>query len=257
MSSSSASSPASMDSDAAHPSSALVTRCPSKKNLSSGRRKLPDKQPRGRHSRRRSSPPPKPTVTRRGRSTAASSSSSITPRHGRNTRSNSNMVNTSYPDNQQLNLYRPPEHPRPRQQAQLRPATYTQPPPRSRLAIEAPPPPPSLSTPPAVPITEENAHMSEKDRLLIHLKEQGMGYKDIQKKGGFTEAVSTLRGRYRTLTKPKEARVRKPAWSGRDVRSRFPCREPLLSHLHHSSLIPLLPTIHHPPTQQQSSRDHD
>ncbi|KAB5515499.1 hypothetical protein GE09DRAFT_1196016 [Coniochaeta sp. 2T2.1] len=221
MSSSSASSPAAMDSDAGHPSSAPVTRRPSNKNLSRGRRKLPDKQPRGLHSRRKSSPPPKPTVIRRGRSTAASSSSSTTPRHSRNTRSNSNLLTSSsgpHGNQQQLNLHRPPEHPRPRHQAQLRPATYIQHAPRSQLAIGAPPVLPPSSTPAAVPITEENAHMSEKDRLLIHLKEQGMGYKDIQKTGGFTEAVSTLRGRYRTLTKPREARVRKPAWSACDLR---------------------------------------
>ncbi|KAH8749741.1 hypothetical protein F5883DRAFT_694706 [Diaporthe sp. PMI_573] len=37
-----------------------------------------------------------------------------------------------------------------------------------------------------------------------------MTYKEIRKQGGFTEAESTLRGRFRTLTKPKEASVRKP-----------------------------------------------
>ena len=58
-----------------------------------------------------------------------------------------------------------------------------------------------------------------KNALLIEWKEQGMSYKDIKAHGGFEEAESTLRGRYRTLTKPKEKRVRRPEWSERDVSS--------------------------------------
>jgi hypothetical protein len=58
-----------------------------------------------------------------------------------------------------------------------------------------------------------------KDALLIEWKEQGMSYKDIKAQGGFEEAESTLRGRYRTLTKPKKERVRRPEWSERDVSS--------------------------------------
>ncbi|KAK4123043.1 hypothetical protein N657DRAFT_645765 [Parathielavia appendiculata] len=45
-----------------------------------------------------------------------------------------------------------------------------------------------------------------------------MTYKEIRRMGGFTEAESTLRGRYRTLTKCREARVRKPEWSEMDLR---------------------------------------
>jgi hypothetical protein len=60
-----------------------------------------------------------------------------------------------------------------------------------------------------------------KDALLIEWKEQGMSYKDIKAQGGFEEAESTLRGRYRTLTKPKEERVRRPEWSERDVSSLY------------------------------------
>ena len=56
-----------------------------------------------------------------------------------------------------------------------------------------------------------------KDQLLLHLKRQGYSYKEIKAIGGFTEAESTLRGRVRTLTKPKEARVRKPEWGDREV----------------------------------------
>ncbi|KAL2284210.1 hypothetical protein FJTKL_09177 [Diaporthe vaccinii] len=51
---------------------------------------------------------------------------------------------------------------------------------------------------------------SEKDEYLVQSKLAGMTYKEIRRNGGFTEAESTLRGRFRTLTKPKEARVRKP-----------------------------------------------
>lgn len=66
---------------------------------------------------------------------------------------------------------------------------------------------------PAKPSQRQDA----KNALLIHYKEQGMSYKDIKALGGFEEAESTLRGRYRTLTKPKEERVRKPEWNDRDV----------------------------------------
>ncbi|KAL1870750.1 hypothetical protein Daus18300_005070 [Diaporthe australafricana] len=51
---------------------------------------------------------------------------------------------------------------------------------------------------------------SDRDEFLVQSKLSGMTYKEIRKTGGFTEAESTLRGRFRTLTKPKEARVRKP-----------------------------------------------
>jgi hypothetical protein len=72
-------------------------------------------------------------------------------------------------------------------------------------------------------LTRTPARSSQRDNpknaLLIQCKEQGMSYKDIKALGGFEEAESTLRGRYRTLTKPKEERVRRPKWSGRDVSS--------------------------------------
>lgn len=86
-------------------------------------------------------------------------------------------------------------------QAHLRPVL---PAPSPRLALPSSPSPP-------------NRQLTEKDELLVQYKEAGMGYKEIKQLGGFSEAVSTLRGRYRTITKPKEARVRKPAWTDRDV----------------------------------------
>lgn len=62
--------------------------------------------------------------------------------------------------------------------------------------------------------------LSAKDEFLVRHKLQGMTYRQIRVKGGFTEAESTLRGRFRTLTKNKEARVRKPAWTEADVSGR-------------------------------------
>jgi hypothetical protein len=67
----------------------------------------------------------------------------------------------------------------------------------------------------------------ERDKILVDSRVRGMSYKDIKRDYHFTEAESTLRGRYRTLTKDKKDRVRKPEWADRDVRirSRHFCRE--------------------------------
>lgn len=69
------------------------------------------------------------------------------------------------------------------------------------------------------PTSTEQAthHRTEKDNFLINSKLAGMSYKEIRRKGKFTEAESTLRGRFRTLTKHKAARVRKPEWDDNDV----------------------------------------
>ncbi|TVY44714.1 hypothetical protein LOCC1_G003071 [Lachnellula occidentalis] len=61
-------------------------------------------------------------------------------------------------------------------------------------------------------------HRDAKDDYLVRSKLAGMSYKDIRRQGKFTEAESTLRGRFRTLTKHKAARVRKPEWNDNDVR---------------------------------------
>ena len=58
---------------------------------------------------------------------------------------------------------------------------------------------------------------STKNALLIEYKRRGLSYKDIKRMGNFREAESTLRGRFRTLTKSKDQRVRKPQWQERDV----------------------------------------
>jgi hypothetical protein len=63
-------------------------------------------------------------------------------------------------------------------------------------------------------------HRDEKDDFLIKSKLAGLSYKDIRRQGKFTEAESTLRGRFRTLTKHKTARVRKPEWNDNDVGTR-------------------------------------
>ena len=57
-----------------------------------------------------------------------------------------------------------------------------------------------------------------KDIFLVQSKLAGMSYREIRDRGNFTEAESTLRGRFRTLTKDKENRVRKPEWQERDVK---------------------------------------
>ncbi|KAK4238970.1 hypothetical protein C8A03DRAFT_32969 [Achaetomium macrosporum] len=62
------------------------------------------------------------------------------------------------------------------------------------------------------------ADRMSKDDFLVRQKQLGLTYKEIRRMGGFTEAESTLRGRYRTLTKSREARVRKPEWSEKDLR---------------------------------------
>ncbi|CZS93730.1 uncharacterized protein RCO7_09444 [Rhynchosporium graminicola] len=57
-----------------------------------------------------------------------------------------------------------------------------------------------------------------RDDFLVASKLAGMSYKDIRRVGNYTEAESTLRGRFRTLTKDKKQRVRKPEWTDNDVR---------------------------------------
>lgn len=66
-------------------------------------------------------------------------------------------------------------------------------------------------------------HFSQaRNEFLVTCKKRGYSYKDIKRLGGFKEAESTLRGRYRTLTKSKEQRVRKPKWLDNDVCTHHP-----------------------------------
>ncbi|KAI0425935.1 hypothetical protein F5Y09DRAFT_334564 [Xylaria sp. FL1042] len=69
-----------------------------------------------------------------------------------------------------------------------------------------------------VPSSSVDAERDAKNRFLVEAKLAGMTYSEIRRKGGFTEAESTLRGRFRTLTKNKEQRVRKPEWQDKDIR---------------------------------------
>lgn len=64
----------------------------------------------------------------------------------------------------------------------------------------------------------EIAERERKDRYLLWGKDTaGMTYSQIKERGGFTEAESTLRGRYRMLNKAPEERIRKPKWTEVDV----------------------------------------
>ncbi|KAI0874756.1 hypothetical protein GGS24DRAFT_327819 [Hypoxylon argillaceum] len=65
---------------------------------------------------------------------------------------------------------------------------------------------------------EHDAERDAKNRFLVESKLAGMTYREIRRQGGFIEAESTLRGRFRTLTKNKEQRVRKPEWQDKDIR---------------------------------------
>lgn len=59
--------------------------------------------------------------------------------------------------------------------------------------------------------------LKEQNRLLLLWRSRGVSYKTIKERLGIDEAESTLRGRLRTLTKPKNQRLRKPQWAEEDV----------------------------------------
>lgn len=67
------------------------------------------------------------------------------------------------------------------------------------------------------PVVSADAERDAKNRFLVESKLSGMTYREIRLQGGFTEAESTLRGRFRTLTKSKSQRVRRPEWQDKDV----------------------------------------
>ena len=60
-------------------------------------------------------------------------------------------------------------------------------------------------------------HRTSADDFLISSRLAGKSYKEIRREGKFSEAESTLRGRFRALTKHPAARVRKPEWEDNDV----------------------------------------
>lgn len=58
------------------------------------------------------------------------------------------------------------------------------------------------------------------DQILLEGKRDGLTYKEIRMKMHAQPAESTLRGRFRSLTKPRQQRVRKPVWIQKDVSRR-------------------------------------
>jgi hypothetical protein len=74
----------------------------------------------------------------------------------------------------------------------------------------------------------EKEQRKKDDDLLLKMKQDGRTYRDIRKALGRKVAESTLRGRYRSLTKPRRERVRAPKWTGADV------SHPNLYHIRHA-----------------------
>lgn len=65
---------------------------------------------------------------------------------------------------------------------------------------------------------DTEAQRQRNDDLLLQGKRDGLTYREIRNKMlGEKPAESTLRGRYRSLTKARKDRVRKPVWHKRDV----------------------------------------
>ncbi|KAF2814603.1 uncharacterized protein BDZ99DRAFT_494552 [Mytilinidion resinicola] len=62
-----------------------------------------------------------------------------------------------------------------------------------------------------------NSRRKREDYFLVTSKRKGMTYKQIREKGGLQAAESTLRGRFRALTKDRRDRVRKPVWTDKDI----------------------------------------
>ncbi|KAI8721249.1 hypothetical protein NCS52_00572100 [Fusarium sp. LHS14.1] len=58
---------------------------------------------------------------------------------------------------------------------------------------------------------------ASKDRYLLDRRADGYTYREIQQAGGFEEAEPTLRGRWRTLTKDPQHRLRSPTWTHNDI----------------------------------------
>lgn len=64
---------------------------------------------------------------------------------------------------------------------------------------------------------QDRVQREREDKVLVQMKRAGHTYRSIRKAIGRDVAESTLRGRYRSLTKPKENRVRAPKWTEGDV----------------------------------------
>ena len=112
-------------------------------------------------------------------------------------------------------LLDPPPRPRSKSSKSFEESTH-----RPSLANIAPAPYPRVDY--HHPIHPETAgdnllQKDARDKFLIASKLSGMSYKEIKTRGHFREAESTLRGRFRTLTKAPEQRLRKPVWTAQDV----------------------------------------
>lgn len=92
----------------------------------------------------------------------------------------------------------------------------------ARLGPQTAPPKPRRQTN-EHPVPARFASRAESEKFLVASKKAGMTYRAIRKAGGFTEAESTLRGRYRGLTKRVSERLRKPEWTDNDVSLFFLC----------------------------------
>lgn len=71
------------------------------------------------------------------------------------------------------------------------------------------------------PQVPANQQREKEDRILMEGKRMGLTYKEIKKRMETRVAESTLRGRFRALTKRREERVRKPVWTPKDVCTLF------------------------------------
>ena len=73
---------------------------------------------------------------------------------------------------------------------------------------------------------EEPVSRRQEDKLLISYRKLGVPYTQIairiEELLGIKVHTSTLRGRYRALTKPRSQRVRKPTWTPKDVSKTSP-----------------------------------
>lgn len=66
------------------------------------------------------------------------------------------------------------------------------------------------------PVDEDDMRKVD-DQILLEGKKRNLTYKEIAKQMSLKCAESTLRGRYRSLTKPRHHRVRRPRWMPVDV----------------------------------------
>ncbi|KAF2735098.1 hypothetical protein EJ04DRAFT_219763 [Polyplosphaeria fusca] len=86
----------------------------------------------------------------------------------------------------------------------------------------------------AIVLTQSSQRRKE-DEILIDGKRKGLTYKQIRKAMGTTVAESTLRGRYRAITKERMQRVRRPVWTDNDIRLLTKCVHEELAHVEHHS----------------------